>query len=195
MAKRDPASSFSAIAELGDPTELADAVDELAVAAAGGSSSHLESLLFAIDHHRLADAGVRRVVMDDDAVDDVYQDVLIAVCESISTWRQSGRFTSWLHIVGRNKAIAYVRRRHPVPDQERVDNISDSERISSLIVSRSDAENLVRSLPELYREAVLLRDIQGLPYDQVADALKIPLNTARSRIHRGRALLAPSLTG
>lgn len=175
--------------------ELADLVDAAGRSAADGDSDSLDSLLYAIDHHRLADPGIRRVVMEESTVDDVRQDVLIAVTQSIASWNRSGRFTTWLFVVGRNKAVDHVRRRTPVPDSEAVEQLSDAERISSLLAERHDAANLIASLPETYREAVRLRDIEGLSYGEVASTLELPVNTASSRIHRGRAMLAQQLLG
>jgi RNA polymerase sigma-70 factor (ECF subfamily) len=179
------------VAATGD--DLNDLIDNLAGQAADRSQPALEALLFAIDHHRLADPGIRRVVMEEHAVEDIRQDVLIAVSESLPSWSRTGRFRSWLFSVGRNKAIAHVRRRKPTPDEEGVARRGETERISSIVAEEIDIDGLLSRLPPTYREAVRLRDREGRSYAEVAEALDLPLNTTRSRICRGRALLAQQL--
>jgi RNA polymerase sigma-70 factor (ECF subfamily) len=56
-----------------------------------------------------------------------------------------------------------------------------------------DVQDALRALPDEYRAAVVLCDVVGLPYNEIADQLAVPLGTVRSRIHRGRALLRSSL--
>jgi RNA polymerase sigma-70 factor (ECF subfamily) len=56
-----------------------------------------------------------------------------------------------------------------------------------------DVQDALRALPDEYRAAVVLCDVVGLPYNEIADQLGVPVGTVRSRIHRGRALLRSSL--
>ena len=56
-------------------------------------------------------------------------------------------------------------------------------------------ERALAGLPEAYREAVILRDVEDLSYDEIARALEIPIGTVMSRIHRGRGLLRAALAG
>jgi len=53
----------------------------------------------------------------------------------------------------------------------------------------------IRALPPVWREAVVLRDLQGLAYEDVAERLRVPIGTVKSRINRGRARLAAALSG
>ncbi len=66
--------------------------------------------------------------------------------------------------------------------------------MSSLIANRALIRTAVDTLPEHYREAVVLRDVDGLPYEEVATRAGIPLNTAKTRVARGRALVAAKIT-
>jgi RNA polymerase sigma-70 factor (ECF subfamily) len=65
----------------------------------------------------------------------------------------------------------------------------------ALASGREDLERALGALPEAFREAVVLRDVQELTYAEIAAALCIPVGTVMSRIHRGRALLREALAG
>lgn len=170
--------------------ERAELLDDLARRAA--DLGLLEILLWAIDELDLARPAIRRLVVAESDVDDVAQDVLVAVAESITSFRGDARFTTWLHQVARFKAIAYLRRqREQVPLDD--DHVGDAHRMSSLIATRATVQRVVDELPEHYRHPVRLRDIEQLPYDEVAARLGIPPATARTRVARGRALAAARL--
>jgi len=170
-------------------------LDGIAVAAAHGSDVALDLLLAAIDELGLARSAIRRLVLDPYAVDDITQDVLIVVAEKIGTFRGESRFTTWLYRVARFKAIDHLRRsRDTVGLDDSEQEPSDAMRMSSLIANRALIRTALDALPEHYREAVLLRDVEGLPYEEVATRAGIPLNTAKTRVARGRALVAAKIT-
>lgn len=169
-------------------------LDHVAIAAAGGSTAGLELLLGAVDELAITRAPIRRLLVDPDAVDDVAQDVLIAVAERIGSFRGDARFTTWLFQVARFKTIDHLRRQREsttIDDAER--ELSDGQRISSMIAARTTISAAIDELPDHYREAVLLRDFERLPYAEVAATAGIPVNTAKTRVARGRALLAGRL--
>ncbi len=168
-------------------------VDELARLAAAGSPTALELLIEAIDTWRLAQPGVRRILVDESEVDDALQDVLVAVAETIQQFRSESRFTTWLHRVARHKAIARLRQRPKAEGSLLAPIPGDAQRISSAIATQVSVAAAVAELSDRYREAVILRDVEGLAYAEVAVRLALPLNTARSRIVRGRALVAARL--
>lgn len=182
------------------PDELADLLDALAVEAAAGSPASVELLVWAVDELKLARPTARALLLNPADVDDVCQDSLIAVAETIGGYRAEGHFTSWLNQVVRFKAIAHLRRkREPAGGWTEFDTavesgeISDTVRISSLLANRTTVQDAVADLPDHYRAAVHLRDIRQLTYDQVATELGINPATARSRVARGRALVAARL--
>jgi RNA polymerase sigma-70 factor, ECF subfamily len=177
-----------------DAAALSTYLDPLALAAAGGSEPALELLLWAVDALRLSRPTIGRLVLDEASVDDVSQDVLVAVAEGIGGFRATARFTTWLYQVSRNKAIDHLRRRRGVPSPaDDVASMGDAHRISSLIASRSMIAEVIGTLPTAYRDAVVLRDVEHHSYEEVADRLGLNLNTARTRIARGRALVAARL--
>ena len=70
---------------------------------------------------------------------------------------------------------------------------TDAARMSSLVASRAAVQQLLAELPERYRDAVTLRDVERLPYAEVATRLGRNVNTVKSHVARGRALLAALL--
>jgi RNA polymerase sigma factor (sigma-70 family) len=162
--------------------------------AAPSSPPALGALLQLIDDHRLARRTIRLVLVDNDQVDDANQDVLIAVARSVHSFRGSSLFTTWLHSVARNVAVDHLRRRRDAAHlDERSDFDSTAARLSSMIASRSDLRAAIEALPDHYRQAVVLRDVEGRSYLEIAEVLGIKVDTVKSRISRGRALLAGSL--
>lgn len=71
--------------------------------------------------------------------------------------------------------------------------MGDAVRISSMIASGTVLDDAIGGLPDLYRDAVVLRDVEQLPYAEVAERLELNLNTVKARAARGRALAAAKL--
>ena len=83
--------------------------------------------------------------------------------------------------------------RSPEPRAD-VDGPLTMQRLSSMISSRADLQAAIEQLPAHYREAVYLRDVEQWPYEQISEHLDVPMNTVKSRINRGRALVVSALT-
>jgi RNA polymerase sigma-70 factor (ECF subfamily) len=176
----------------GDAEALAALLDPVAAAAAAGSLPAVELLVWAVDELRLADYTIRRLILDEADAEDVAQDVLVAVAETVGNFRGEARFTTWLNRVARYKAIAHLRRKH---DESGLDGVepADAARISSMLADRVVLREVLATLPEHYRVAVVLRDVEQLPYEEITRRLDINVNTAKSRVARGRALVAARL--
>lgn len=174
--------------------EQHELLNGLAGKAAAGDAGALDSLLAIVDGHRLSRTAVRRLVVNDADAEDVYQDVLIRVAQRIDGFAGQSRFTTWLYTVARNAAIDHLRRQKKVETIDEARTMSDAERVSSLIAGRADLRAVLNSLPGHYRVVVTLRDIEGRSYEDIAARLEIPLNTVRSRLARGRALMARELS-
>jgi RNA polymerase sigma-70 factor (ECF subfamily) len=133
---------------------------------------------------------------DDDAYD-LVQEALLRVRKGLETY-QPGSMEGWLSRIVTNVFLDEVRRKRRRPievmpeDTERLlpstpgadeatDNLSD------------DVQDALRRLPEDFRTAVVLCDVVGLSYEEIADAISVPVGTVRSRIHRGRRLLRTAL--
>jgi RNA polymerase sigma-70 factor (ECF subfamily) len=131
------------------------------------------------------------------AAEDVVQDVFLALI------KEAGRYTpgrsgvlAWLIGIARNHALRRVteRRHEPLPETGQEPAV-----LADPAEGMARAENLetlraaLALLPLAYREAVVLCDLQELSYQQAADAAGCALGTIRSRLHRGRAMLADAL--
>lgn len=180
------------VREATDREARAELVDAVARQAASGDLDALGELIWVVDELHLARSSIRRLVVQDADAEEVEQDVLVAVAETIGSFRGDARFTTWLHQVARFKAIAHLRRRRstaPLDD----DDQGDAARISSVIATRTVLDAVVRDLPEIYRTALVLRDIEGRPYAEAATLLDLNVNTVKARVARGRALAAARL--
>ncbi len=169
-------------------------LDGLAERAALGSRDALDVLLEVVDNFRLAVPSVRRLVADDHSVEEIAQDVLVAIARSISNFEGRSAFRSWMYGVSRNQAKLFLRgqSRRPVP-VEPIDQAGVAMHLSSLVARRETLDNTIQLLPLVYRDAVVLRDVEQLTYAEIGQRLGIEVNTVRSRIARGRALLSVEL--
>jgi RNA polymerase sigma factor (sigma-70 family) len=132
--------------------------------------------------------------------EDLTQDVFVRVFRSLSTYTP-GTFEGWLHRITTNLFLDQARRRQRI----RFDALSDERaaKIHSSIVAPhdqvndrtfdADVEHALAQLPPDFRAAVVLCDIEGLSYEEIAEILEAKLGTVRSRIHRGRAMLRDQL--
>jgi RNA polymerase sigma-70 factor (ECF subfamily) len=175
-------------------TELAELLNGLALEASAGSAEALDTLLQVVDDQRLAGAIVRRFIINDELVDEATQDTLISVAESIHKFRSESKFTTWLYAIARNVAIGHLRRVNPdVPLDTAETAVGASRRLSSVVAERAVIQNAIQTLPPHYRDTVMLRDVERRSYEEIAEELGIELNTVRSRLARGRAMLAAAI--
>jgi len=132
--------------------------------------------------------------------EDLTQEVFVRVFRSLSTFTP-GTFEGWLHRITTNLFLDQARRR----SRFRFDPLADDSenRIPGRVPSPDaqvhdrllddDVEAALANLSPDFRAAVVLCDIEGLTYDEIADVLGLKLGTVRSRIHRGRTMLRKSL--
>lgn len=181
--------------ELAGQQERNAIVDAVARGASTGSTACLDALLALIDEQRLDRTSIRKLIVNDHDADDVHQDVLIAVARSIGNFRGEASFNTWLYTVARNTAASHLRRQRDTQALADGDDeaITTAQRLSSMIATRSALRDAVDTLPVHYRDPVVLRDVEQLSYEQIADRLGINLNTVKSRLSRGRAMVASGL--
>lgn len=132
--------------------------------------------------------------------EDLTQDVFIRVFRSLDSY-EPGNFPGWLHRITTNLFLDRVRRKSRL----RMDGFGDGAEdrlLSHEVLPESavhdanfdpDIEKALASLSDEFRVAVVLCDIEGLSYEEIADVLGIKLGTVRSRIHRGRTQLRETL--
>lgn len=140
-----------------------------------------------------------RLTGNHDDAQDLVQEVLLRVRKGLTTYRP-GSMEGWLSRIATNAFLDEVRRRGRRPadalpeDADRVlppDAAADEALAAQTLPT--DVQAALLRLPEDFRAAVVLCDVSGLSYEQIGEALDIPVGTVRSRIHRGRALLREAL--
>ncbi|WP_084485177.1 RNA polymerase sigma factor [Serinicoccus marinus] len=164
----------------------------LAGLAADGSRLATELLLEQLDTSGMVRRFVRSSLLDAAAVDDVCQDTLISVASSIGSFRGSARVSTWVHSIVRRRVVDHLRRQRataPLPPEQE----APAQRMSSMLATRTTVREALGSLPDLYREPVTLRDVEGLTYAEIAGRLDRNLGTVKAQIARGRALVAGAL--
>ena len=135
-----------------------------------------------------------------DEAEDLTQDVFLKIFKSLHTFDQRANFQTWLVSVSRNLCIDHyrsVRKERETIDRDVDANtlmpISKSPSPVAALEARDRVEMLrkaLEQLPPTLRSAVMLRDIQELSYQEIADRLALPEGTVKSRINRGRTELA-----
>jgi RNA polymerase sigma-70 factor (ECF subfamily) len=150
-------------------------------------------------HHDRLFAVCRRLTGNDADAADATQETLIAVVRGLGGFDRRSRFTTWTYRVAVNASLDELRRRRrrPEPGLEEYEAPIQSgggDRSDASDI-RLDIDTALRGLPAEFRAAVVLRDLCGLDYAEIAEVLEIPPGTVRSRIARGRAALVPLLAG
>ncbi|MBO0813269.1 MAG: RNA polymerase sigma factor SigE [Microlunatus sp.] len=133
--------------------------------------------------------------------EDLTQDVFVRVFRSLHKF-QPGTLEGWLHRITTNLFLDGARRRKKIRfdglaegSEERLESRmpAPAEQLADADLDHDVAAALAALAPE-FRAAVVLCDIEGLSYDEIADVLGVKLGTVRSRIHRGRAQLRTALS-
>jgi len=140
-----------------------------------------------------------------DEAEDLTQEIFVKVYQSLPRYRElEGAFPGWLMTVARHQAIDHYRRRREerlrrAEGPEILDGMPSSEEGPLRLLEREERVRFVRrgirSLPAELREPLILFDLQGVPYEEIAATLGIPLGTVKSRINRARIELAKRLLG
>jgi RNA polymerase sigma-70 factor (ECF subfamily) len=130
-------------------------------------------------------------------VDDLSQEVFIKAYEALSQFRFQSSFYTWLYRIAVNKSRDELRKRKVrrwFSLQSMLDS-GDKELGSKIVVEQHDNElqellaaNL-KTLPEKYRIAIILKDVDGLSYEEIAEVMECEIGTVKSRLSRARALL------
>jgi len=152
----------------------------------------------------------RRILANDADAEDVTQDVLLQVVRKLDTFRGDAAFTTWLHRVTVNAALAHRRKasnrqeknvadpldafiddgRHLMPVRPWVDQPDQQ----ALAHEQSEViEAAIADLPDIYRDVYVLADVEGLPNAEIGELLGLNVPAVKSRLHRARLLMRSAL--
>jgi RNA polymerase sigma-70 factor (ECF subfamily) len=158
---------------------------ELIEAARGGDEKALVSLITAAqtDVRRYAARNCRAA-----DIDDAVQETLLLLYRRVGTLRAVTSFSAWLFAVAKRACLRLLRMSAGVPDSpaDEADARLAHLRPEDL---RIDLSRAIQSLPEHYREVILLRDIEELSIDEIASVLGLTRESVKARIHRARMLI------
>jgi RNA polymerase sigma-70 factor, ECF subfamily len=129
--------------------------------------------------------------------EDLVQETFLRAYRAFDRFDAGSNARAWLHTILRRVRTDAFRRRRRRPETVELtgEGPATAPAQDALASGREDLERALRALPEAFRTAVVLRDLQELSYAEIAGALGVPVGTVMSRIHRGRALLREALAG
>ncbi len=122
--------------------------------------------------------------------EDALQNALTAAWQNLDKFRGDARFSTWLHRIAANAALAVIRKRRETPDENINQGLaSDAPRIDERVAVVEAVQSALSDLPEAFREAIVLREYAELTYADIATHQGVPVQTVKSRINRGRTQL------
>ena len=178
---------------------------ELATLAASGREPAFRELL--VRYERPVFSLIYRMVRDRTLAEDLAQEAFIRAFNAIGSYKTSYKFSNWIFKIANNAAIDQLRRKEldtlsleGGPDATTPDRIeatmlqvgSDGESPLEELEARelgSAIEHAVAQLRPEYQSCIIMRHVEGRPYDEIADILDLPLGTVKTYIHRARAEL------
>lgn len=148
-----------------------------------------------------------RLTSDPSDAEDLVQDTIVKAYRFFSSYEKGTNAKAWLFRILKNSYINNYRKQSKQPNQVDYDEVSSFyETIRADRTDTSDLEdkmfrelidddisNALEELPEDFRTVVLLCDVEGFTYEEIANMLDVPIGTIRSRLHRGRNLLKAQL--
>jgi RNA polymerase sigma-70 factor (ECF subfamily) len=193
-----------------DSTEFANAEPELLRRAQSGDQDAFGELMRA--HYEPTFRLVQSIVRDEHAARDVCQDVWLSVWQNLANFRGAAKFSTWIHPIAVRRAIDHLRSRNrrlarflPFLSGDESEGGNPGPRTPEPVAEgtpRDDAERDERkvrferaldSLPPKHRAVLALRELKGLSYDEIAEALSIRRGTVMSRLFNARRMLVQKL--
>ncbi|MBR4874321.1 MAG: RNA polymerase sigma factor [Clostridia bacterium] len=147
-----------------------------------------------------------RMLNDESDAEDAAQEALLKAWNKIDSFSGNSRFSTWLYTILNNVCLDILRKKKRTGEFSRVSinqSNTDDEEYEIQIEDTSDGpfeqyrkkeagkalEKAISELPQKYKEVILMRDIEGLEYDEIAKVINASLGTVKSRISRGRGAL------
>jgi RNA polymerase sigma-70 factor (ECF subfamily) len=167
--------------------------------------------MLVVKYQRRIERLIGRMVRDPELVRDIAQESFIRAYRALPQFRGDSAFYTWLYRIAVNtakKALVEVRRDPLVPEADlqpgddadetsRAENaLTDGETPDAVLASKEIAAAVnaaIEDLSEDLRQAVMLREIEGLSYEEIAEVMNCPIGTVRSRIFRAREAIASRL--
>jgi len=168
--------------------------------------------LLVVKYQRRIERLIGRMVRDSDAVADIAQESFIRAYRALPQFRGDSAFYTWLYRIAVNtakKALVDMRRDPLITDSARASSSDDDDETSWRGAEPTDAETpeavlaskeiaatvnaAIEALSEDLRQAITLREIEGLSYEEIAELMQCPIGTVRSRIFRAREAIAVRL--
>jgi RNA polymerase sigma-70 factor (ECF subfamily) len=164
--------------------------------------------LLVLKYQRKLGRLLSRFVRDQAEVEDVTQEAFIKAYRALPSFRGDSAFYTWLYRIGINTAKNYLvalGRRAPTTtglDNEEAEGFEDADQLRDASTPESELEGkeiaatvnrAMDALPEDLRTAIMLREIEGLSYEEIASVMNCPVGTVRSRIFRARDAIAAEL--
>jgi len=148
-----------------------------------------------------------RLTTDPNDAEDLVQDSIVKAYRFFSSYEKGTNAKAWLFRILKNSYINNYRKKSKQPNQVDYDEVatfyesiraertdtSDLEDQMYRELMDDDISNALEELPEDFRTVVLLCDVEGFTYEEIANMLDVPIGTIRSRLHRGRNLLKSQL--
>lgn len=171
---------------------------ELVAATLAGDDQAFEALVGRYESRlrRLAYGFVR----DHAIAEDIAQDTFLQALRRLASLKNPASLRSWLFSIAVNRARDELRRRGRLPVQEEEEHDdepadpADGEAAARSRQLRTQLGRLIAGLPDKYRVPLVLKEVEGMTYAEIAAQLEIPMGTAQIRIHRARLRLRESLT-
>jgi RNA polymerase sigma-70 factor, ECF subfamily len=144
---------------------------------------------------------VYRMLNNYDSSLDVTQEVFIKVYNSLEKYSSDYKFSTWLYRIAHNAAIDHLRRNSHVQQSLEIENADGTyqlqlespqltpEQERERSEWRDEIETVVKCLPAVYRELILLRHGRDLSYDEIAEVTELPLGTVKNRLFRAREMM------
>jgi RNA polymerase sigma-70 factor (ECF subfamily) len=194
----------------GSPPPSARDADAALVERAKLGDVHAFEMLV-VKYQRRIERLIGRMVRDTDLVQDIAQETFIRAYRAMAQFRGESAFYTWLYRIAVNtakKALVDLKRdplvtesalagRDDDDETSRVENeLSDGETPDAVLASKEIAAAVnaaVEALSEDLRQAITLREIEGLSYEEIAESMNCPIGTVRSRIFRAREAIAARL--
>jgi RNA polymerase sigma-70 factor, ECF subfamily len=158
-----------------------------------------------IDRHASAIVNLAyRMIGDRAEAEDLAQEAFLAAYKALGTFRADSKFSTWLYRIASNKCKDWLRVKRPGHGQQDVDidetldvQLADGRTPEGLLSQQQVAQELeqaIQRLPPLYREAFLLKHVEGLSYEEMEEILGVNGDTLKMRVYKGRQQLSRELT-